>query len=499
MWILNVFQKVSKLSEASTMESAPILTDYIALKSTESEQTDTSPVVSPVYSLTSASPLSDDDEILIYTNPTLFPIFDALIRFLPTYYTNDRNRCINMMCLCICFLSILSMPIYQLLRWIDLSGDSLTNQSRTTLMENIFIFIVYFFPFCSSLSRLWFFAKYFTLNLWHYPPNSLNIESLPHLLRSNVSFRRQMIRQHRFGFSFLLLLSAAFCGLAIWDAIEGDDDYQTAHISIHCIQFVFGGIPDVVMICVVRLYLIHCSLSITAFIQNMNRINTSSVSAVDLLDEMLQFKVYQKYLGMQSEISSICRHLRSFIVTLVLAVSFIYWFVITMIFRLWFFTDWTAAGHSGLSVISTFPDAVRTPLYLQFTIFAVYGIFAVLFMLWPAFGMNLNFSDLKEIMDGQIEVLTEYRTHFHDERILREMTANDGNATNGSELRILMEVSSKQKSCLEMLTQTRWLMNGKPCTFKLFGVYTLNKAVFRDFAVILLMVKVMLFLWYGIN
>ena len=147
-------------------------------------------------------------------------------------------------------------------------------------------------------------------------------------------------------------------------------------------------------------------------------------------------------------------------------------------------------------MISTFPDAVRTPLYLQFSVFAIYGIFAVLFMLWPAFGMNLGFGELREMMDGQIEMLAEHRTHLHDERILRELTNNDVYASNVSELRVLMEVSSKQKSCLEMLSQTRWMMTGKPCTFKLFGIYTLNKGVFRDFASVLLMVKILLFLWF---
>ena len=384
-------------------------------------------------------------------------------------------------------------------------------------MENIFIFIIYFFPFCSSMSRLWLFSKYFTFDLWHYYPSTAllddqgtpSIDTLPFLLQSNPTFKAQMVRHHRLGFLFLLILSAAFNGLAIWDAIEGDDTeamtlkvahYNMAHILVHSVQFIFGGLPDVVMICVVRLQFIHCSLYIAAFERDVDKITAPSATNGGALDDVLKLEVYGKYLIMHREISSFCRRAGYFIASFVLAVSFIYWFVITLVFRLWFFTDWTASGHSGISIMSSFPAAVQTPLYLQFTVFAIQGLFAVLFMLWPAFGMNQRFGGLKERINGQVEVLLEHRTYLHDERVLKGMTTNDLNGPQAvSELHSLMEVYSKQKSCLEMLFQTRLAMMEKPCTFKLFGCFPLSRGIFRDFALVLLLVKVVLFLWYGIN
>merc|ERR1719474_473703 len=150
------------------MESTRIITDYVPLKPMESENDANRSSISPVYSLTSASPLADDVDIPMVSNKSnssLFPTFDLLIRYLPTYYTKHRHKCINALCISICLLSILSMPIYQIYRWIELSEGDVLDQSRAQLMEQTFVFIVYFFPFCSAIARLWFFTKHCTLEL----------------------------------------------------------------------------------------------------------------------------------------------------------------------------------------------------------------------------------------------------------------------------------------------------------------------------------------------
>eukprot|EP01083_Nonionella_stella_P172302 590885_1 len=410
---------------------------------------------------------------------SMFPILDRLLKVLPTYYTSGRHRCLNVLMIALSTTLILSLPLYQLYGMI-------ISQDRS--YSELCVLIMHLFPLCCSLTRLSFFANYFdhSVNIWHFDPQNVSC-----VLQQSSSFKKQMREQLTTGAIIITILFSIFVASSIYNEII--TSYGVVQIVWYCIHFVFSLLPDMLMICVVRIYFTECYLQIMQFTQSMNVVISfsSSVPSALLVEDMFSFKHHERYLKIYDMISSYCHQLNTFVGCWVITVFVIYWFGITLCF----FTDWTALHDKGIWT----GDELAISLYSQFIVFCIQAIVSALFMLWPAFKMTDSFRRLRDKISQQIQVLLKNRTYLHDDKLLDAILYNHAfKKINNTDLHKKLTVYSKQKACLEILSQLELTMNEKPCSYQLFGV-SVNRYSIRDAAVALLIAKAVFFMWNGIE
>eukprot|EP01084_Bolivina_argentea_P069418 126310_1 len=445
------------------------------------------------------------------TEISLFPMFDLWLKIIPVYYTKDRNRCLNILMLTIIIIILLSLPIFIIYEGI-IAGYK--PNGEVMIIDQVFAFIMYFSSFCAGFCRLYFFAKYFDFTIWHYQPVPLssnrisivakdNPQRASYLLRQSRQIKSKIRKQLRVGAFIIFILYTLFSAAGAWtsivfytsnitDPIEKQQiEYQ--QFGWYSLNYLFQWLPDLLMICVVRLYFTECYLYITDFTKSINSMASFKFSAksAPLLDDMLAFDIYGKYLKMYDIISNYCKQLNYFIMFWVVMITFVYWLLISLSF----FTDWRSVDNINWT------QELSLPLYMQLGVFAVQGFVAGVFMLWPAFKMTETFQELKVGISEKIQILMKDRAYLHDEKVLDEMTKNssyDNMNSNIADLQKYISVYSKQKACLEILSQVSVIMNEKPCDYKLIGL-ALDRYSIRDFIVALFMGKIISYLWNSIN
>ena len=439
---------------------------------------------------------------------SLFPFLDIFLKIVPSVVI--KNRCLRILLICISIIALLFLPswqIYQGLRYDDTETDTDVNQ--------LFVFTMYFFPFCAAFARLYFFARHFRANniIWHYHSIPLrnnrlstvsmdsDFNNLPYLLRQSAKIKKKIRKQFRIGFIInfilysLLFISFIWTGVTFYSSSatskKEKQQIQYEQIIWFSIQYFFGLLPDFGLICVARLYFTECYLYILNFTDSISVITSFGAKTISLLDDMIEFDLIEKYQKMYKTINSYIHQFNYFIFFWVIMIAFVYWFLITLCF----FTDWT-----DYNLISSSNFII--PLYVQFGVFAIQAFVAAIFMLWPAFKMTELFQQLQEKINNQISVLLDGgdRIYLHDEdKLLNDITkSNNYGNINVTDLHKNITIYSKQKACLEILYRLKSILIEYPCSYSLLGL-TLDRYSIRDFIVAILIGKIVSFLWNGIS
>ena len=435
---------------------------------------------------------------------SLFPFLDIMLKILPTVYIKGRNKCLCGLVIILCILALSSLPTYDIYIAINIHAEQSTEQKA----GQSFVFFMYLFPFCTSIARLYFFAKYFDNNIWHYNPvpspnNRIstismdqNSDNLSYLLRQPSNIKSKIRKSFRIGFVLNLILYTSFFTAAVWvrlifyGSISNDSEilnYKIGNILWCIIQFFFGALPDFGLICCARIYFTECYLHISNFTESINVITSFSSNTTSLLNDIITFNLIDKYLKIYSKISKICKQLSIFISLWILVMAFYYWFLITVCF----FTDWQSDNISENKFI--------IPMRIELAIFGIQTFCAAMFMLFPAFQMTEMFEILYQRINTEIQILLKDKTHLHDEQCVDNLTKNHnyGNI-NSTDLHKQLMVIGQQKAVLEILSRLKSIMKERPCYYALFGL-KLSKYSVRDFIVGILVAKVATYLWSGID
>lgn len=432
--------------------------------------------------------MTDTDYIPMNDTYSLLPILDTFLMIMPTVYMKNRNKCLCILMIIISCLVLLSIPISEIYFGITYY---LTNDTMKQETMQIFVFIMYLFPFCGSFARLYFFAKYFDNDIWH---NNNNESS--HLMRQSSNIKNNIRKSFRIGFIINLILYLLFFMVNIWSNLIFYQSFissnkmkqeMTIWLLIKLsIQFLFGNYPDLALISVARIEFTECYLNILNFSQSLNVINSFSSNTSSIASDIISFDLIDKYLKLYKEISLRCKQLSIFVSIWIIMIAFFFWFLITICF----FTDWE---YYNIDETNKF----MIPMYIQLAVFTIQAFCAAMFMLYPAFKMTEVYDNLYERVNEIIQILLKDTTckYLHDDECIDNLTKNNnyGNI-NVTELHKQLILIGQQKANIELIYRLKYIINEKPVYYSLLGL-KLSKYSVRDFIIAIFMAKIFSYLW----
>ena len=361
----------------------------------------------------------------------------------------------------------------------------LSSKSDQSLIEVLYTWIMIGGSYIGSFLRLYFFVKHFNFDIWRYDPKYLKNNKMSYLLRQSPNIKNKIRKRFNIGTTIIILtmslylFSAIITGYIYLKEFNNDDDGAMSlmiSIGFNLIAYIFQILPDIIMVFVSRLYFTECHLYIKHYTDHYNVNTNYSLKTSSFYDNIIAFDVHENYLKMHKRINLLCSQINYWVLV----------FMVDMTFFIWFFIS---------SILYTNYDVTQIPLYVQSIIFFFGAIFQALFMLWPALRMTELFEELKEKINQQIELLLKDKMHLHDEKLLYGITVNGHQYV--TRLRENINIYSKQKTCLELLSQLLLTMEDKPCSFQFLGL-SLDRYSIRDFVLALFVGKIFSFLGTGL-